>query len=403
MSQQTPVPHFVTQSRTVLSGSEKRPVAQPGEKRPAASGEHLTVSVIVRRKKPLAPAHVSGKQRLSRARFNADHAADPAAVGLVKRFAKEFGLKVEAGTPAPGRRTIKLTGTVANMQRAFGVSLSNMTIDGKTYRVRDGSIYLPAELQGYVVGVLGLDNRPQAIPHFRVLGEQGAAVAEAAQAGGFARPHAASNSSFTPVQVGQLYQFPQGVTASNQTIGIIELGGGFRQADITAYFKSLGQKPPKVIAVPVGTGKNSPSNANSADGEVMLDIEVAGALAPGARIAVYFAPNTDQGFVDAIAHAIHDTKYKPSVISISWGLAEINWTVQAMTALDAACQSAAALGISITVASGDNGSSDSVNDGKDHVDFPASSPHVLAFGGGELEGEGPTTTPTHTWVAATHH
>jgi kumamolisin len=178
---------------------------------------------------------------------------------------------------------------------------------GETYRVREGSINLPAELQGYVVAVLGLDNRPQAAPHFRILGQQGAVAAEAAQGQGFARPHAGGDISYSPVQVGELYQFPNGVTASNQTIGIIELGGGFRQKDITAYFKTLGQKPPKVIAVPIGTGKNNPTNSNSADGEVMLDIEVAGAVAPGARIVVYFAPNTDQGFVDAIAHAIHDT------------------------------------------------------------------------------------------------
>src|SRR5262249_44630140 len=198
----------------------------------------LTVSVVVRRKKPLAAANVSGNQRLRRARFNAQHAADPAAVALVKRFAKEFGLKVKAGTPAPGRRTVKLTGTVAQMQRAFGVLLSHKTIDNHVYRVRDGSIYIPAELQGYVVAVLGLDNRPQARPHFRILGQEGSASPQAVQSG-FARPHA-SSGSFTPIQVGQLYQFPQGITASNQTIGIIELGGGFRQADITAYFKSLG-------------------------------------------------------------------------------------------------------------------------------------------------------------------
>lgn len=399
MAQQTPHPHFVTQIRTVLSGSEKHPVALAVGKRPATAGEQMTVSVIVRRKTPLAPAHVSGKQRLTHARFNANHAADPAAVALVKRFAREFGLKVEADMPAPGRRTIKLTGTVANMQRAFGVSLSHSTIDGVAYRVRDGSIYLPAELQGYVVAVLGLDNRPQARPHFRVLGEQGAAAAEAARAGGLARPHAASNGSFTPVQVGELYQFPQGTTASGQTIGIIELGGGFRHADIAAYFKSLGQKPPTVIAVPVGTGKNSPGDPNGADGEVMLDIEVAGAVAPGARIVVYFAPNTDAGFVDAIAQAIHDTKYKPSVISISWGAAEIQWTAQAMAALDAVCQSAAALGVTITVASGDNGSSDGVNDGRNHVDFPASSPHVLACGGTNLRGNGSSISAEVVWNA----
>jgi kumamolisin len=399
MAQQTTHSHFATQSRTVLSGSEKRPVDLAAGKKPAASGEQVTVSVIVRRKKPLSAAHVCGKQRLTHARFNADHGADPEAVALVKRFAREFGLKVEPGMPAPGRRTVKLTGNIANMQRAFGVSLSHCTIEGETYRVRDGSIYLPAELQGYVVAVLGLDNRPQAKPHFRVLGEVGAASAETAKADGFARPHAAGPTSYTPVQVGQLYQFPQGITASGQTIGIVELGGGFRQADIAAYFKALGQKPPTVIAVPVLTGKNSPGNPNGADGEVMLDIEVAGAVAPGARIVVYFAPNTDQGFVDAIAQAIHDTKYKPGVISISWGSAEVNWTAQAMAALDAACQSAAALGITITVAAGDNGSSDGVNDGKNHVDFPASSPHVLACGGTNLVGNGASISAETVWNA----
>ena len=397
MASKKSVPHFATQSRTVLSGSEKAPLADAGSEKPAPLAARITVSVIVRRKTPLKAAHITGEQRLTRAQFNNSHAADPAAVKLVGRFAKEFGLTVQPGTPAPGRRTVKLTGTVANMQRAFGVSLAHKTMEGVTYRVREGSINLPAELQGYVVAVLGLDNRPQAEPHFRILGEQDVAAAQAAQGQGFARPHAGGSISYTPVQVGELYQLPNGVTASNQTIGIIELGGGFRQTDITAYFKTLGQKPPTVIAVPIGTGRNNPTNSSSADGEVMLDIDVAGAVAPGARIVVYFAPNTDQGFVDAIAHAIHDTTYKPSVVSISWGSAEVNWTAQAMAALDAACQSAAALGITITAASGDNGSSDAVTDGKNHVDFPASSPHVLACGGTNLQGSGSTITAETVW------
>lgn len=395
MAQHKTIQHFATQSRTVLSGSEKSPVAEAGQLKPTDMSEQMTVSVIVRRETPLGPEHVNGSQRLTHAQFNAGHGADPAAVQLVKRFAKEFDLK--AGTLAPGRRGIKVTGTLANMQRAFGVSLSHRTIEGEVYRVRDGSINLPAELQGYVVAVLGLDNRPQARPHFRVQGELSTAEAEAAQNKGFARAHTAGSPSFTPVQVGQLYQFPQGVTASKQTIGIIELGGGFRPADITDYFQSLGQKPPTVIAVPVGSGKNSPGGPNGADGEVMLDIEVAGAVAQGARIVVYFAPNTDQGFVDAIGQAVHDAKYKPSVISISWGSAEIDWTAQAMAALDAACQSAVALGVTITVASGDNGSSDGVKDGNNHVDFPASSPHVLACGGTNLRGSGSTITAEVVW------
>jgi len=385
------------QQRTLLLGSEKAAAAPGITRSPAPAGNRVTVSVIVRRKNPLKNTHIRGKERLTRAQFRASHGPDPESVRLVKAFAKEFNLAVQPGTPAPGRRTIKLTGTIANLQRAFGVSLMHTTVGANLCRVRQGAIHLPKELAGHVVAVLGLDNRPQAQPHFRIAGQQGPVAARLAQGKGFARPHANAGISYTPVQVGQLYGFPANATASNQTIALIELGGGFRPADITAYFKSLGQKTPKVVAVSVSGGKNTPGDANGADGEVMLDIEVAAAVAPGSRIVVYFAPNTDQGFVDAIASAIHDTKYNPSIISISWGAAEVNWTAQAMNALDAACQSAAALGISITVASGDNGSSDGVSDNGKHVDFPASSPHVLACGGTRLTGANGTITSETVW------
>jgi kumamolisin len=120
-------------------------------------------------------------------------------------------------------------------------------------------------------------------------------------------------------------------------------------------------------------------------------------VAPGATIAVYFAPNTSQGFQDALTTAIHDATNKPSVISISWGSAESTWTAQAMTAFDSAAQDAAALGITICAASGDNGSSDGVNDGANHVDFPASSPHILACGGTSLQSAGGEITSETVW------
>jgi kumamolisin len=384
MASKKSAPRFATQNRAVLPGSEKAPLAATGEQ-PSPASTRITVSVIVRRKQPLKAANRLGKERLTRAQYRQAHAADPDAIKLVRAFAKEYGLTPQSGTPKPEHRTIKLTGTVAAMEKAFGVRLIKKNIDSETYRVREGSITLPKELIGPVEAVLGLDNRPQAKPHFRVLGEAGDKSLSAA----------AANVSYTPVQVGQLYQFPSGATAKGQTIGIIELGGGYRPADITAYFKSLGQQTPSVTAVPVDGGKNSPSNANSADGEVMLDIEVSSAVAPGAKIVVYFAPNTDQGFIDAISTAVHDTTNKPSVISISWGGPESSWTQQSMNALDAACQSAAALGVSITVASGDDGSTDGAK-GK-NVDFPASSPHVLGCGGTKLLGSGSTITSEVVW------
>lgn len=364
---------FATASRVALAGSSRS--ALPGsapEAGPKLRG-NLTVSVIVRRKAPLSQESMDGAH-LTRAQYRATHGADPEAIKAVKAFATEFGLSAEADA---ARRTVFVSGSLAALQTAFSVKLYQHVIDDRTYRVRQGDICLPEQLISYVEAVLGLDNRPQAQAHFRVT------------------PRAAG-TSFTPVQVAKLYNFPP-VSAKGQTIALIELGGGFRAADITAYFKTLGVTAPKVTAVLVDKAKNAPTTADGADGEVMLDIDVAGGAAPGANIAVYFAPNTDQGFVDAITTAIHDTKNKPTVISISWGSAEPNWTAQARAAMDSAFQSAAALGITVTVAAGDNGSSDGETDGKNHVDYPASSPFVLGCGGTKLIASGSAIASEVVW------
>ncbi len=376
---------FEEQERTLLPGSEK--AAAPGavhvKATPAA--QKVTVSVIVKRKEALkvnaGGGRRSGPVRVTRAEFKRRFAADPDAVKLVKAFAREYGLNVEADPTAAVRRTLQLTGTAAQMQKAFGVSLEQKTIGDAEYRVREGGIQLPKGLAGAVEAVLGLDNRPQAKPHFRVQGAKAV--------------NAADPTSYTPVQVAEAYQFPAGASGAGETIGILELGGGYRQADLTAYFKTLNQAAPAITAVSVDGGKNSPSTASGADGEVMLDIEVAASVAPGAKVAVYFAPNTDQGFIDAITTAVHDSTNKPSVLSISWGGPESSWTAQSMTALDAACQSAAALGVTITVAAGDDGSTDGGTG--NNVDFPASSPHVLACGGTQLEANGATIVSEVVW------
>jgi kumamolisin len=375
-------PRFSEQERTLLPGSEKAAATGAVHVKATPAGSKVTVSVIVKRKEALKVNAGGGRQsgpvRVTRAEFKRRFAADPAALKLVKAFAREYGLKVEADPTAAIRRTVQLAGTAAQMQKAFGVSLEQKMIGDAEYRVREGGIHLPKGLAGAVEAVLGLDNRPQAKAHFRVQGAK-----------------AAAPTSYTPVQVAAAYQFPAGASGAGETIGIIELGGGYRQADLTAYFKTLNQAPPGITAVSVDGGKNSPSTASGADGEVMLDIEVAASVAPGAKVAVYFAPNTDQGFIDAITTAVHYTANQPSVISISWGGPESSWTAQSMTALDAACQSAAALGVTITVAAGDDGSTDGGTG--NNVDFPASSPHVLACGGTQLVANGATIVSEVVW------
>jgi kumamolisin len=195
----------------------------------------------------------------------------------------------------------------------------------------------------------------------------------------------AAGVSYTPPDIAKLYNFPTGVNGAGETIALIELGGGYRMPDLVEYFSSFGIGPaPSVTPVSVLGAGNAPTGPGSSDAEVMLDIEVAGAIAPGAQIAVYFAPNTDQGFLAAINTAIHDNVRKPSIISISWGGPEARWTAQAMRAFDQAFQAAAAIGVTVCCAAGDGGSTDGIRDGRVHADFPASSPGVLACGGTRL-------------------
>jgi kumamolisin len=323
---------------------------------------------------------------MTREEFEAAHGADPKDIQAVRTFARQHGLEVvEASAP---RRTVVLAGTVAQMQAAFGVQLGQYEHPGGTYRGREGEITLPAELQPVVEGVFGLDDRPQADPHLRM----------PERTLRHAQPHAAG-ASFTPPQLAQIYSFPSG-DGKGQAIALIELGGGYRPADLQTYFTSvLGLKaPPKVVSVGVDHARNhATGNPNGDDGEVVLDIEVAGGVAPGATIVVYFAPNTDRGFLDAITTAIHDAVHKPSVISISWGGPEKLWTAQAMKSFDQAFQTAAALGVTVCVASGDDGSSDGVNDGHPHADFPASSPNVLACGGTHLTARGAKISSEVVW------
>jgi kumamolisin len=276
-------------------------------------------------------------------------------------------------------------GTAEGFSRAFGVTLRYYTHANGTYRGRVGPIRLPKSLTGIVQGVFGLDNRPQAQPRFQV------AIPEARS-----KKHSAP-TSFTPPALARLYNFPTGTDGAGECIGLIELGGGFRPADIDAYFGALGIAVPQVSAVSVDQASNSPTTPSGPDGEVMLDIEVAAAIAPAARIAVYFAPNTDRGFLDAITTALHDTQNKPSVLSISWGGPEAAWTAQAMQQFDAAFQTAATLGITICVAAGDQGSGDGETDKLAHVDFPASSPHALACGGTSLTASGTSISSEVVW------
>ena len=324
------------------------------------------------------------REHLTREAWASSYRADRADVQKVVRFARRNGLRVVGWNLAA--RTMHLSGPVARIARAFRVPLFVYRHAGGFYRGRTGSVYIPQALNGVVQAVLGLDNRPVSKTHFRRRSHLGGAWPRA------------QGSSYPPTDVGKLYNFPTGVTGAGQCIGIVELGGGFVANDLKLYFQKQGIPMPQVVAISVNGGRNTPTgNPNGPDGEVMLDIEVAGAIAPGAKIVVYFAPNTDQGFLRAVNRAVHDKVNRPSVISISWGSPESGWTQQSLEAFNQAFQAAGAMGVTVCVAAGDGGSSDGVPGRRAHVDFPASSPYALACGGTRLESSGGSVSTESVW------
>lgn len=330
--------------------------------------QEIVVMLHLRRRKELdhtAIATTGGF--LSRIELANEYGAAPNDIDLVVDFAHHFGLyPLEVN---PGKRIVTVRGATRAICAAFNIQMQLRDFNGKLLHAHLGPLFLPSELDGIVTGVFGLDNRPQARPHFRLSDNHLSSIL---------KPNA-----FDGNQLASIYDFPVS-DGKGETIALIELGGGYIDADIKAFFADLNLPAPSVSSVSVDGGNNTPLIDTGADTEVALDIEVAGAAASGSAIVAYFAHNTDSGFLQAILAAVHDSTNKPSIISISWGGAESTWTAQQMTAMDEAFQSAAAVGISVFAAAGDDGANDNVNDGKAHVDFPSSSPFVTACGGTKL-------------------
>ncbi len=347
----------------------------------------IQLTVVLRPQTAIEPAGPV----LSRVDFGRRHGTRQASVDALVAYAQSHGLRVVQADAASHR--VVLAGTYAQAGSAFTPeALGVYEQDGREFIARSGQLSVPTELASEVVAVMGFDQRPVAQPHFRRRARAAAAA-----------------TSYAPTAVAARYGFPAG-TGAGQVIALIELGGGFEPAQMTAYFKANGvHRTGTLVAVPVDGLANTPGDPSGPDGEVQLDIEVAGSVAPAADLAVYFGPNQGSGFLDAITAAVHDTERAVSVVSISWGGPETGWAAQDMDAMDQLFQTAGGLGITVCVASGDNGASDMpASDGssgreesgdeaskpRSHhkkaaaatltVDFPASSPHVLGCGGTSL-------------------
>ena len=338
-----------------------------------------------------------GKRRyLSNEQFNAVYGADPADLEKIATWAKAKKLDV-VETSVPMRR-VQVQGAIQDVERAFSLELNEYQHpqDGQ-YRGREGEVHVPVELFGIVDGVFGLDTRRVGRPRRRRNVSRVVALDTLKTTPGNLFPGA-----FFPPQVAHLYNYPANLDGAKQNIAIFAFNGapspdphgGYSLPALQTYFEQvLGGKTPTIKDVVVqGPGNDPGPDSEASDeqgdstGEVMLDMCVVGSVAPAANIFVYFTEFTSQGWLDALHEAIAGDN-AISVISISYGNPEDDpqgaWSRMGVRVVNRALEAAIAKGITICVASGDDGSSDQVSTGA-HVDFPASSPYVLGVGGTKL-------------------
>jgi kumamolisin len=361
------------ESRVRLEGSTRTGVPGATQIGKTDGSTVITITVTFKRKTSIDDAlraHVSKAPHLRQERnmkdVEAAYGADPDAIARFVSFARSHDLKVVSKDA--GQRVVVLSGTVTSMEKAFGTVLHDFVKEKTRFRGRQGPVFLPKEIVDDIVAVQGLDDRPVAAPRIG--------------------PRQKGVTMMSPADIATIYGIPAG-TGTGQRIALIELGGNYDTAELQTYFAGI--KVPMPAIRPIGTPEAW--GASEADGEVMLDIEVAGAVAPGASIDVYFAPNNDDGFISAFRKAIHAAG--TTIVSISWGSAESGWTAQSLNAWTAAAEDAAAADISVFVAAGDHGASDQVPntpnqpfDGQRHADFPGTLPHVFSCGGTHLETSG---------------
>ena len=358
-----------TAPRTVLGGETVAAVGQSTRVGDLAATGRLSLEVS------LAPRNEAGLQNflnqvsdpassiyrhyLTVAQFAERFGASAATIQSVTTYLKTKGLTVSA--PTANHLTISTTGTTAQVEQAFGVTLANYrnSANGAEFYANTAAPSLPTALAAQVDGVAGLSDYAQH-SYFAVPAK--------------ISPNVTSN--LTPALVRSGYNLTtdigDGYNGTGETIGLVEFSA-FSASDVAKYNSnySLGAAVPTVVKVDGGT------TDTSGEVEDELDIEIANSLAPKATVDVYEAPNTDAGEVALYAALVSNDV---PVISTSWGEPESE--ENNLTSDHADFQEAAAQGQSVYAASGDSGSDD--NGSSLSVDYPASDPYVTGVAGTAL-------------------
>lgn len=354
-----------------LAGSER---AKPRGTflRDAPGDTPIEITITLRPKAPLPAVVDPYAPPMTLEQIEAQHGASEADAELVENTLHSYGL--ETVERSLGARSLTMRGTVAQVEAAFGTKLALYRSDEYgEFRGREGDLKVPGAIQHVVTGVFGLDTRK--VARRRRKSQRAAAAA-------------GTNQGMMPTDLARMYGFGS-ATAAGQTVGILEFGGAYIPGDLNLFCRNVGIAMPTVSATGPQTGPQ-----DEATGEVMMDIQIAAAMARGANINVYFAHFTQKGWVNLLQNIVHGPGAKPNVISISYGVAEASksFSENGMKVIDGYFNELAQMGITICVSAGDDGCGSIIFDGSDNANFPATSPNVLAVGGTMLDANGSEVT-----------
>jgi kumamolisin len=309
-----------------------------------------------------ALARATTREQLARRRWSQYAEAARHARG----FAQQHGLDVRDIDLA--QRRIRLRGTFGQIAEAFGTELMNYRAGRRRYHSHTTPLHVPAELAPWIRGVLGLDTKP---------------LRQRLRAFALDAPAGIADGGLWPADIARLYGIKAPGRGAGQCIAIVAPRGGYLADDLTLAAQHIGSAFPEVAEVDVGIGRNSFGGGTTADQEVALDLQVAGAVASAAKLAIYFTDDSEQGLADGVLAAVHDATHNPHVVSISWGVSELEWTAYpyALDVFNGALADSVELGVIVTAAAGDMLATNAAGDGLVHVNYPASSPYVLSCGG----------------------
>lgn len=390
-------------THVILSGSRRPP--PPGGIRLRDVDAHARIDITVTLKGPDLPLQMPAA-RLSDEDIQSRYGVPDETVLQIERILGAFGLKTRA--VLQNGRSVRMTGQASAIQEAFRPNMGIYQISGQgQLRAREGVLWIPAELEGMITGVFGIDQRRVAYRHAANRTLAGARTLQV--------------DPLTPAQLREHYNFPDG-EAAGKTIAIAEFGiplndgsmlaPAFMQSDVADFCRENNVSEPTVNPVSVGISPISKAqfDAQKAQGgplfqaleeatlETMMDIQIVAGLCPKSIIDVYFAPWGEVGWVDLIDEATSGSS-RPVALSISYGLFEeaSDWSQGVLNRINHRLQLAAMRGVTVCVSTGDDGTGCNADDGRSHTEFPASSPFVLAVGGTQLN-TGPGGKPQEvTW------